>query len=151
MTPQQAKTILQDLITRIDTQPSRSVAKPFLHLLQIKRRLFVPTCGGFGGWWLDLNDPESNAVQARSAELAASYLLEKCQTTIDPDFLQECDLIEWWETINAFLTKEGIKRHIALNEHNLDEYRDYQIHAFRNPELSEVLTALKILINEGSK
>jgi hypothetical protein len=146
VTSQEAKEILKSLITRIDTQDNRATAKPFLHLLRVKRRIFVPTSND-GGWWIDTQDSEIEAIQANNRIQAASILSERYEITVNPDFLEECDLVEWWETRNVFLTKEGLNQHLKLNAHNLeDEYQDYMIHAFRNPEISALFDAIRTLV-----
>ena len=147
MTPQEAKTVLKSLIARIDKQPRRPSAEPSLHLLRVRQRIFVPTCGGNGGWWVDTSNSTLDPIAARTSAQATDALSEKYNMDIAQDYLAECDLIEWWETRNVFLTEEGLKRHLELNSHNIEEeFQDFQIHAFRNPEIEDMLAAIRALI-----
>lgn len=146
MTHDAALQVLRDLIHRIDTQDNRCTAKPFIHLLQYRRRRCVPHCGGDGGWWGPEDDWEIARVKAATEEEALKILKERF-----PHYefgeLERYDAIEWWETVNVFLTQDGYERHVALNHHNFPgEHRDYLEHAYRNPELKEVLDAIREII-----
>jgi hypothetical protein len=52
----------------------------------------------------------------------------------------------YWDTEQAFLTKEGLNRHIEQNRHNLRSPRDYVVHAFRNPEMKELYDAIRTIV-----
>ena len=146
MTHDAALQVLRDLIHRIDTQDNRCTAKPFIHLLQYQRRQFVPHCGGDGGWWGPSEDWEISRVQAKD-EAEARKILTARYPGCEFDEIEQYDAIEWWQTDNAFLTEEGLQRHVKLNAHNIhSEHRDYMQFAFRNHELKEVLEAIREII-----
>lgn len=151
MLNQQARQVLQDLITRLDTQDNRGTAAPWLHMLRVKQRCFVPECGGGGGWWGPAEDWEISRVKASNADEALKILNERYPgTDFIEDDIEQYDAIEWWEVQNAFLTQEGLERHMKLNSHNIHgEHQDYLEHAFRNPELMEVLQAIRDVLKEA--
>lgn len=59
--------------------------------------------------------------------------------------LEELEEEKYDEEDNVFLTEEGFKEHVRLNGHNLGrhgEYYSYVKHAFRNPEMENLLLAI---------
>jgi hypothetical protein len=136
----EARDVLKALLNRIDNQDNRCTAKPWFHLLRVKRRVFEPKIND-GGWWMDLANPTEECIQASNDGEAAKEL------GTSPDEVMEMDAIESWDTVNVFLTQEGLQRHLDQNRHNIgEEYSDFMIHAFRNPEMAETMAAIRALV-----
>lgn len=91
-------------------------------------------------------DPQ--AVECFSRE-AADYDANLSAPTVKAEErweeLKEFEEEKYDEEDNVFLTEEGYKEHVRLNGHNLGrkgEYCSYVKHAFRNPEMENLLLAI---------
>jgi hypothetical protein len=155
MQREEAISVLSALIKRLDTQDERSTAQPWFHLLRVKRRQCVPygwRCGET--FWREKNsDCDSPVIKAETEEGARKILKDRYDLD-EVGELEKYDSVEWWETVNVFLTEDGVRRHREINEHNLtergDEVQDFMIHAFRNPEMAEVMRAIRAIVKESA-
>lgn len=138
---------LKNFINRLDSDDNRATAKPILWCLQRKFVEYYPVWNE-GGWW-SYPDNEGDFIEAKNLEEAKEIYAKKfdCDSPNDDDF-DEWERFERWDTVQTFLTKEGLDRHVAQNKHNLGEYRDYVIPAFRDPELKELYEAIRQVISE---
>ena len=145
MNKEESLVFLKELINRIDNQDNRVTAQPLQFLFQIKRTMVVDG---------DYNYDEIHYYHPILERSYPSY--EKCLTVLkengydekEQEDIRKLYIKHYWETSQAFLTEEGVKDHIRLNKHNLREYRDYVVHAFRNPEFKNLIDAVRVLIHE---
>lgn len=154
MDKEEALKVLKTLIARLDTQNNRATAQPWFHLLRVKRTQIVPDGFGYGDtYWREKDsDCDSPVIKAETEKEARKIFAEKYDME-EVGELEKYDSVSWWETVNVFLTEDGLRRHREINEHNLtergSEVQDFMIHAFRNPEVMEVMQAIRAVVSEG--
>lgn len=117
---------LADFVREVDTQDNRATARPILFELQTKRR--IPA------------DPRTGRYSEKAKD--CDWLSESPECLgLHPE-----ETIYWeeiWETRAVFFTLKGLQEHLEMNRHNYGEYRDYVVHAFRNPEMVRVHSWLR--------
>lgn len=152
MTKTDALVWLKEFLNRVDTQDNRATANPVQFLLQIKRE-YVAHPDYYNGqtdtiyWHSDME-----STRCKTQEEAVDWLkeygyeCEKLEKEIEQ--IEELKMNHYWETNQAFFSEEGLKQHIKLNGHNLGEYRDYVVHAFRNPEFWDLFRAIRAVVSD---
>jgi len=150
MTKPEAAAWLQNFIDRYNKQDHACTAHPRLLELRVPRKQFVPHDYGNGGWWRDKNgDCESPIVEAKDAAAAVEVLKHQYEIDTPEDELQQLDIIEWEEVRGVFFTDDGVTRHLNMNAHNYrDGVRKFTEHAFRNPEIKELLEACAAIVDK---
>jgi len=110
-----------------------------------------------------VNEPENYPTYteleyAEYAEEKAEYdaALAKAKQAAEDEWegLETFEEEEYFEEENIFFTEEGYQEHVRLNGHNLGrkgEYHSYVRHAFRNPEISDLLKAVAAVIGKELK
>lgn len=151
MNKEEAIKWLRDFINEVDSQDNRATAKPIQFLVQRKREYVAHNEYNHGAesvW----RHPDMESTTAKTEEEAIEWLKEygyegnKLEEEIQN--IEEFKMCHYWETDQAFFTKRGVQKHIELNGHNLRDYRDYVVHAFRNPEMRELFMAIREMIKE---
>ena len=147
----------QDIAYDILAQDNRSTASPVLLLLQVKKEYVAHNdfC----------NNTDAVYVENLTGEYHRESSLEALISWHNDGLEEEDKIIDWiedehygkyelghyWETVNVFFSDAGFEEHMSLNSHNYrkGEVRTYAIHAFRNPEMKEILeTILSKATNE---
>jgi hypothetical protein len=115
--------LLEQFIQQLDTQDTACTAKPVIIELQEKERIYVPTDHNHDG-----------SARAKDCDLGESPE----DLGLDPE-----ETLYWrdvWVGRQWFLTRAGYDQHVRLNRHNYrKEIRPYVRHAFRNPEIEQVI------------
>jgi hypothetical protein len=144
----EAKDFLTQFLSRLETDDNRATARPILWCIQKKIVEYYPVWNS-GGWW-SYPDNEGHYIKADDLEDAIKEYKKFYGSDDAPseDDFDQWDRIERWEIVQTFLTKEGLDRHVAQNKHNLGEFRDYVIHAHRDPELKELYEAIRTIVIE---
>lgn len=140
--------VLSNLLKRMETQDNRATASPVLFLLQTPKEVVADSDYSYDKVVYYHSVFEDRGFETR--EEAKQYLREYGYK--DKELEEEIKNItalfikKEWQTQNVFLTEEGYNRHLALNRHNYGEVRSYVIHGFRNPELKEMIDAIKTIV-----
>jgi hypothetical protein len=145
--------VLKDFLSRIDLDDNRATARPILFLLQVRREMVVDGDYHYDRVVYRHNDMFESCFDSKEECLQAlkDYGHNEEEVAEREDEITKHYLAEYWETEQVFLTKEGLDRHLELNRHNYRKpFRDYVIHAFRNPEIKELYDAIRALVNEHS-
>ena len=77
-------------------------------------------------------DLSKKKIQAMSSHQRDQYLKKIGFRVVNYDYENRLE--------NAFLTEKACEEHIRINKHNLRQPQSYLSHAFRNPELEQVLS-----------
>lgn len=142
---------IKDFLNKIDSQDNRCTASPILFLLQTKQEY--------------VSHPEYNhntetvfhhsIMEGRGCETfeeAKQWLVDYGyhgkELEKEIENIEEFQMGHHWETKQAFLTEDGLKEHLRLNGHNLRGHRDYVVHCYRNPEMSELFQVLRTIAKE---
>lgn len=142
---------LKSFLNRIDTQDNLCTAKPIQFLLQTPYNIVVDGDYSYDKIQYYHSVMENGAVDSK--EEAIKYLKdygfkdEELEEEIGN--IEKLCLLEVWKTEQAFLTREGADRHIAMNRHNYRKgHRVYVVHAFRDPELKELYEAIRDVVSQ---
>lgn len=154
MTKEQALIWIKDFLNNIDSQDNRSTAKPILFLLQRKQEYVAhPEFNHQTETIYHHHEMENGSCksfdEAKQWLIDYGYEGERLEKEIEN--IEEFQMGHHWDTEQAFLTESGLKKHYELNGHNLRNHRDYVVHCFRNPEMSELFEALRALSNFDAK
>jgi hypothetical protein len=137
---------IQSIANEILTQDNRSTAQPYLILLQTKR------------WYVVPSEYEYKKTEYRylpDTEMIFDSFEEMQKDLFDGGYIDGHSELEedthyeiiysnyYWETENVFFTESGYAAHVAMNKHNLGEYRSYGICAWRNPEMKIIMGAIQ--------
>jgi hypothetical protein len=115
---------LINLSKELNTQDHRATAMPYFYQIQTKEQVAVPEGCGIMAWHQDGSLIETD---------------EEIDTVVF-EWKDESVPFEDKEKLeNAFLTEKACKKHIELNYYHYCKPVDYLNHAFRNPELEQVL------------
>lgn len=154
---------VKNLINEIETQDNRSTAYPILYMIQVKERIFGMSEDYSTEYkWIDFgNDHEEFTDEELKLELIKYYDFSKSEV----DKLDNCELEEkieelhldytkvYYEDVerykhNIFFTEKAAKQHIKLNHYHYNSPQDYVIHAWRNPEVENIVKVLKEIAGE---
>lgn len=135
---------LSQLAHTLKTQDNRGTADPYFFTVRKFIDVAVPDGCGEAMLYFDNSDVESyteEEAKKRAEELEMTfddYVEERCQ---------KYDSKEEERFENFFFTEDGYKQHVKINGHNIarvcKRYDSYVDHAFRNPELEKVISAIK--------
>lgn len=134
---------LKTLNKRIQTQDNRATASPYYFCVRCVSETPVPD--GFTDEIRYVHDGSS------FTEEELKQYCEDNELDFEPFKNNKCDkycVRDVAEFKNFFFTEEGYNQHMNLNQHNYGHYKEvssYVDHAFRNPELEELLGAIKEL------
>lgn len=158
---------LMNLSKELNTQDNRGTAKPYF--FQVRETKEVPAHKGSGEEILYHSDYE---VELRTDDDKFEWIKENKHCFIGTEYENEAHEVDNYTTvweldsmleelgfvkfnvenqhvyINAFLTSKACDEHIRINKHNLKEPVNFLSHAFRNPELEQLLNILSELTNE---
>ena len=141
---------LMNLSKELNTQDHRGTAMPYFFQVQTTHRIAVPEGFGNEAWHYDgtfletdedvidfiysynAEDLSKKKIQAMSSHQRDQYLKKIGFRVVNYDYEHRLE--------NAFLTEKACEEHIRLNKHNLRQPQSYLSHAFRNPELEQVLS-----------
>lgn len=153
---------LMQLSNELNTQDNRATASPYFY--QVRETKHIPTGENMGNPVCVLDDTvlrtEEEIKQAVfeyqewNLSCEAHQRKYKYLSQWDIEAIMEHNYRQCWETTtevysNAFLTEKAVKEHIRLNRHNLSAPQDYLQHAYRNPELEQLLEILKRIGKEN--
>lgn len=152
---EQALEFLSKLIERINTQDNHGTALPYFYIVKTKKwRVAHPEFYGSDTKQVFTDVQSGDYQQFDSKEEAIKHLVEHCdieaseaEEVFERDF-EEFTMERYEEEDNVFLTEEGYKEHVRLNGHNLSrkgEYNFYIKHAWRNPEMADLLKAVALV------
>lgn len=141
---------LMNLSHELNTQYHKGTAMPYFFQVQTTHRIAVPKGCGNEAWHYDgtfletdeevidfiysynAEDLSKKKIQAMSSHQRAQYLKKIGFRVVKYDYEHRLE--------NAFLTEKACEEHIRINKHNLRQPQSYLSHAFRNPELEQVLS-----------
>ena len=141
---------LMNLSKELNTQDHRGTAMPYFFQVQTKHRIAVPEGCGTEAWYYDRSsiETESEIVDAiydyKNGKISKKKILAMDDSDKE-DILEAAGFRKWnydyeHRLENAFLTEKACEEHIRINKHNLRQPQSYLSHAFRNPELEQVLS-----------
>lgn len=149
MTRDEAIEWMKAFIKEVDTQDNRATANPIQFLLQVKQEYVAhPEYN----WRVERvwRHPEMEGRSSESYDEVVRWLsdygYEGEKLEKEKENIEELQMGHYWETNQMFFTEKGVKQHLELNRHNLGDYRDYVVHAFRNPEMKELFNAIRAVI-----
>ncbi len=149
MTKEQALDWIRDFLKEVDSQDNRATAHPIQFLLQTKQEYVAHPEYHHNTRTVFHHHIMENGSQ-ESHEDAVKYLIdygyEGKKLDEEIEAIEQFEIGHHWETSQMFFTEKGVKRHIEANGHNLKCHRDYVVHAFRNPEMSELFECLRELV-----
>jgi hypothetical protein len=140
---------LKSFIAEIDSQDNRATASPIQFLLQTKKEYVShPDYGHRTRRIWRHPEMESNSCESfdEAVQWLVDYGYEGDKLEKEKESIEEFCMGHYWETQQCFLTKKGVEEHVRLNRHNLGEHRDYVVHSFRNPEMSELFNVIRELV-----
>lgn len=144
---------IRNFLNDIDAQDNRCTAKPIIFLLQTKSEYVAhPQYYGSGARTV-YRHPMMEENSLDSVSEVKKWVNEFFEGRTDKQLQDEYEKIEelqighHWDTQEVCFTEKGIQRHLALNKHNYRDCRDFVIHAFRNPEISELFEALRLIVS----
>lgn len=143
---------VKSLISEIETQDNRITAYPILYMIQTKDKQIRPEEYSDEFEWYGNGESYSH-----------DELIELLK---DSDKIDSTDIENWneWDISNSandigiekvyfenidkfesniFFTEKAIKQHIKSNHYHYNDPKDYVIHAWRNPEVENIIKALK--------
>lgn len=141
---------LMNLSKELTTQDHRGTAMPYFFQVQTTHRIAVPEGCGNEAWHYDgtfletdeevidfiysynAEDLSKKKIKAMSSHQRDQYLKKIGFRVVNYDYEHRLE--------NAFLTEKACEEHIRINKHNLRQPQSYLSHAFRNPELEQVLS-----------
>lgn len=134
---------VQELKRRIENNDNRCTAKPYLLLLQEKRRFVSKEGYNLETEVIYIETVSGDNLEFKTMEELTSFLNEDVEVKpIEGENYKILEMGHYWETTNVFLTDQGYQDHLQENGHNLGEHRTYGIHAFRNNEIKSLMEVL---------
>ena len=141
---------LMNLSKELNTQDHRSTAMPYFFQIQTQER--VPTAEGCGeeAWIYDGSMIETEEeitetiaeYKGISVEKAKSLPLYQRETILEEAGYRKVNYEMQEKYQNAFLTSKACDDHIQANRHHYKSPVNYLMHAFRNPEMENLLKFL---------
>lgn len=140
---------LQELAQEMRTQDRAATADPYFYVIQ--RTTNLPAPEGYGERSVRV-DWSGDPTVYRNKEDFFEYVKERQNQDdpiIDEQLEKEWDRLDVYgehDVIvedNVFLTKKGYLEHVELNGHNLREHQVYIKHAWRNPEMDNLIKIIK--------
>lgn len=144
---------LMDLSTELNNQDHRCTAMPYFY--QIQERKEIPTGEGMGEevWVCDgeiclrteadikkaIFEYKGWEIESNTDNEKYKALLSYEQDEILENNYRKCCVTSDLTYKNAFLTEKACKKHIKLNNYHYTNPSDFLNHAFRNPELEQVM------------
>ena len=135
---------LKEFTARLEKQDRRGTSDPFYFTVRKFVDVAVPDgCGDKVAYFdnLDTENYREEEAKKRALELEMdfdAYVEERCT---------KYDIKEEEQYENFFFTLEGYEEHVRMNGHNIartcNRYDSYVEHAYRNPEISNLLKAVK--------
>lgn len=163
MTKDEAIKHLKDFVYKIDTQDNRATANPYFYVIQTERWRVAHDeyhSGATKIVWVDTGGSD-DYTEYESKEAAVKGLVDsdymgqaEAETYVEENF-REFTMEKYIDESNVFFTEDGYKDHVRLNGHNLGkrgkDYYSYIKHAFRNPEIEELFSAIRALASDGTE
>ncbi len=142
----------KNLIHEINTQDNRITASPFLYvIMETKREYGIEEDYGEHGfeWICNGETCHWDTIVEQIQEKNDNYELEVTEDMAEEEDYYKC-YYRQTEKIshNFFFTEKACKEHIRVNGHNLRNPQDYVIHAFRNPEIKNIIEGIKEITNQ---
>jgi hypothetical protein len=156
-TKEDAHKFLSELIDKINAQDNRCTAMPYFYVVRRERWRLTERGYGHG---------KTKSVKYFSHlesefETYEEYT-KRCHEYYDTDFnetkaKEAWDQADWHDMViehedeNIFFTEDGYNEHIRLNGHNYRgslRHYSYVKHAFRNPEIKDLLLSVAILTDK---
>lgn len=155
-TKEEALVWVRNFLNDVDTQDNAGTAQPLQVLLQVKRE-YVAHEEYNHRTEIVYHHPEMEGRSASSHVEAIQWLkdygYEGKELQKEIGNIEEFHMGHYWDTEQMFFTHSGYKRHMDLNIHNYrgdKAVRPYVVHAFRNPEMREMVQALRIIIENST-
>lgn len=152
MDREQGLKFLTELIDRINKQDNRGTANPYFYVIHTKKwRLAKDGYSNGESYQCKYDHEMCNEYKLSEEEKYIEYCIEAGYSDTREEAKERWDDLEthemeaYYDEDNIFLTEEGYNQHVELNSHNLGrrgEYYSYVKHAFRNPEMYEMLKAI---------
>ena len=145
----EATNFLSELVDRLNKQDNRGTADPYYFTVRKFVDVGVPEgCG-----------EKTSYYDHHSCENYTEEEAKQCAIELEMDFddyvSERCtkyDTREEETYENFFLTLEGYNEHVKQNGHNIsrecNRYDSYVKHAYRNPEISNLLKVIKEIGNK---
>lgn len=147
--PGEVITFMQELAREIKTQDNRITASPYYYVVMASHEMIAPA--GYG----DNGDPYYYSNEWREehthedwVEILKQHNEENDDNVEIDEFISGCKEFGMHDVDvedNVFLTFKGYKDHMRMNGHNyrhLKKPHSYVKHAFRNPEMENLLKAI---------
>ena len=163
MTKDEAVKFLSALVDKINAQNNRGTAFPYFYVVHTERwrvahdeyssgetkQVWVDTSG-------DADHTEWNTPKEFMVDLVKHQgLTAKEARKYAKDNLREFTMEKYIDEDNIFFTEEGYKEHEQMNSHNMGrrgrDYYSYVKHAFRNPEIYNLLQAVALVVDKEIK
>ena len=173
MTPKdKALEWLRTFMDRVNHQDNRGTATPYYYQIRKPVRQYGIADGFETGWeWKTLYDHDTldedeirdrlwELLSEKDEDLLAAMAADEIEHEDVKDFtpddfelladaigIEKVNYRDVHEKEGFFLTEKAVAQHIEENQHNLPKGTDtYLDHAYRNPELKNLLTAVGILV-----
>lgn len=149
--PVRVATHLAGLAREIREQDNHGTSAPYFYVVRCRKEVAVPdgTTDQVRYWdgdsvWSSAEKYREfhNDGMAHSDDLIS---LEGAQRFLDTECQRYC-VKEDFEHQNVFFTQKGYEQHMHLNGHNYRHFKDtsfYIQHAFRNPEMGDLLESIE--------
>jgi hypothetical protein len=133
---------LIELNRRLETQDNRATASPYFFTVRCISEVPVPD--GFTDEIRYVIDGCSSYTEDELRKYCEENRLDFEEFKVNG--CQKYNVRDVEEFKNVFFTEEGYNEHIRLNGHNYRHYKrfdSYVDHAFRNPEIEQLLAAVR--------
>ena len=140
---------LKQLMTQINTQNNHGTASPYYYTVRTTKDIAVPAgTTGTDKYYYDGECYTEEELRKVCKEDETDF--EKVKDNSTKYGVDQVNVYE-----NFFLTEEGYNKHMELNGHNyrssIEPAHFYIKHAFRNPELVQLLDTLGEVTGLGHK
>ena len=132
---------LTELVRRLDTQSNHGTADPYYYTVRCTKDRAVPHGCGDGEDHYHYDGTTFTEEELKNFCEENDENFETMKDRCDKFSMEEVNEYE-----NVFLTEEGYNEHMKLNSHNYRHWKSYQfyvLHAFRNPEMTGLIEAVK--------
>jgi hypothetical protein len=131
-----------NFVNQIETQDNRSTASPYFYVVRGIKKLTAADDRGCGYEYYD-----SELCESFTEDELKKYCEEnELDFELHSEELERINVQEVEVDENVFFTFEGYKKHINMNGHNyrhFERFNSYVKHAFRNPEIENLLKTIK--------
>ena len=138
---------IKALIKEIDNQDNRCTASPYFYVIREKKtRPAHFGCGDYIGYFYDGETFDKQDLM-NTFELKSEDAFEEFIDSNDFEILDFTCSHEDAEMSNVFFTEKACHDHIENNHYHFRDPKSYVKHAWRNPEIQNIIKALREIAN----